>query len=79
MTELMELNGIADQIPSMGGNEIGSVLRDLARQAPADTSIVEVGAWLGAGTAQLALGVRERQRSSDVALQAENAPFRDLL
>ena len=66
----MELNGIADQIPSMGGNEIGSVLRDLARQAPADTSIVEVGAWLGAGTAQLALGVRERQRSSDVALHS---------
>ena len=31
-------------------------------------SIVEVGTWLGAGTAQLALGIRERARPSEVAL-----------
>ena len=45
-----------------------SVLRNLARHAPAGTSIVEVGTWLGAGTAQLALGIRERARPSEVAL-----------
>ena len=68
MTKFVDLDGIADRIPSMGGKEIGPLLRDLASHAPADTSIVEVGAWLGAGTAQLALGIRDRRRPWDVAL-----------
>jgi hypothetical protein len=55
-----ELEIAASQFPSMGGTEIGPFLRDLVRKAPANTAIVEVGSWLGAGTAQLALGVRDR-------------------
>ncbi len=50
----------AAQFPSMGSKEIGPFLRKLAREAPLNTSIVEVGSWLGAGTAQLALGIRDR-------------------
>ena len=51
----------------MGGTTIGPFLRLLASQAPADSSIVEVGTWLGAGTAYLALGVRDRNdRSVDI-------------
>ena len=68
MTDSMDLYAMANRIPSMGGREIGPVLRNLARHAPAGTSIVEVGTWLGAGTAQLALGIRERARPSEVAL-----------
>ena len=54
----------------MGGTEIGPLLRRAARQAPADTSVVEVGCWLGAGTAQLALGIRERQSARRVQLHS---------
>jgi hypothetical protein len=54
----------------MGGKEIGPFLRGLARQAPSDTAIVEVGSWLGAGTAQLALGVRERGADQSVGICA---------
>ena len=50
---------IADRIPSMGGMEIGPALREFARAAGPNKAIVEVGCWLGAGTAQLALGVLE--------------------
>ncbi len=52
----------------MGGTQIGYALREFARKAPGGTAIVEVGCWLGAGTAQLALGVRERPNPSDVSL-----------
>jgi hypothetical protein len=55
-----ELERRAAQIPSMGGREAGPLLRSLARDAPPNTAIVEVGSWLGSGTAQLAIGVRER-------------------
>ena len=55
------LHELAEKIPSMGGTEIGALLREAARNAPSNTAIVEVGCWLGAGTAQLALGIRERQ------------------
>lgn len=65
---VVDLYGIADQIPSMRGRRIGRLLRKLARDAPADTSVVEVGCWLGAGTAQLALGLRERGGAADVWL-----------
>jgi hypothetical protein len=56
----MDLERHAAAIPSMGGRQIGPILRNLARAAPADTAIVELGAWLGSGTAQLALGLRDR-------------------
>ena len=63
-----DLKAVADQIPSMGGRKIGAWLRQAARDAPSNTSIVEVGCWLGAGTAQLALGIRERPCPKDVSL-----------
>jgi hypothetical protein len=63
-----ELEQLALQIPSMGGTEIGAQLREAARRAPPKTSIVEVGSWLGAGTAQLALGLREREPDSAIGI-----------
>ena len=62
------LSDLARQIPSMGGSEIGSLLRKAALEAPNDTAIVEVGCWLGAGTAQLALGIRDRAEPDRIAL-----------
>ena len=44
-------------IPSMGGQAIGPDLVKYAKQVD-DGVIVEIGAWLGAGTAYLALGAR---------------------
>ena len=66
--ELKELYRLADEIPSMGGTEIGPVLRDYARKAPDKTAVVEVGCWLGAGTAQLALGIRERTNGANLRI-----------
>ena len=64
----MDLTDLAARIPSMGGTEIGPLLRHVAGSAPADTSIVEVGCWLGAGTAQLALGIQDRQSDGHAEL-----------
>jgi hypothetical protein len=55
-----DLEQYAAGFPSMGGALNGRLLRGLAARAPADTAIVEVGTWLGAGTAQLALGLAGR-------------------
>ena len=66
--EIERLEEIAEKIPSMGGFEWRWVLRELSAKAPAGTSIVEVGSWLGAGTAQLALGLRTREGSRAVQL-----------
>ena len=52
----MNLERHADTIPSMGSAAIGPWLRRWASEC--STNIVEVGSWLGAGTAQLALGAR---------------------
>ena len=65
---MVDLNDIADGIPSMGGRKLGSLLRRLACDALSGTSIVEVGCWLGAGTAQLALGIKDRERPGEVSL-----------
>ena len=46
----------AESFPSMGGREIGGRLECLAAAVPAGQAIVEVGSWLGSGTAHLALG-----------------------
>jgi hypothetical protein len=62
-----DLVELADRIPSMGGRQIGHFLRKAAEDAPPGTAIVEVGTWFGSGTAQLALGVRQR-RAVDVAI-----------
>ena len=64
-----DLEAAVARIPSMGGRKLGPLLREAARRAPGGTAIVEVGSWLGAGTAQLALGIRGRQRP-DVALHS---------
>jgi hypothetical protein len=47
-------------IPSMGGRQIGPFLQRAAAAVPDGMAIVEVGTWLGAGTAELARGVQGR-------------------
>jgi len=66
---LAELESVAAEIPSMGGLQIGAHLRKAAREdALPGTAIVELGSWLGAGTAQLALGLRERPDSDGIEI-----------
>lgn len=62
---LDELSRKADSFPSMGGVELGPFLRRLGRDADPDAAIVEVGVWLGAGTAQIAYGLAERRLSGE--------------
>src|SRR5262245_66502353 len=68
-----DLEVLADQIPSMGGATIGAFLRLLARQAAAGSAIVEVGTWLGSGTARLALGVRDRGPEASLDIHCYDA------
>lgn len=51
-----ELRRYAKTFPSQGGVEIGPWLEKYAAGVPAGSAIVEVGCWLGGGTAHLALG-----------------------
>lgn len=53
-----DLEQQAARIPSMGGREIGPFLRQAASEVGVGQCIVEIGAWMGAGTAQMALGAR---------------------
>lgn len=55
-SEVTHLEDAAARIPCMGAKKIGTILRQAAAEVPAGSCIVEVGAWLGAGTAQLAMG-----------------------
>lgn len=59
----MSLHRIAAALPGMGGVQIGPVLEQLASDVPEGQAIVEVGCWLGAGTAHLALGARDNGTS----------------
>lgn len=43
----------------MGGSELRDYFRQVLPSLPAGSNIVEIGCWLGAGTAQLALAIRE--------------------
>lgn len=68
-SETERLEQLAEQIPSMGGLKIGDFLRGAARDdAIPGTAIVELGSWLGSGTAQLALGLRDRKDDHGIAI-----------
>lgn len=54
-----DLHAYAKTFPSQGGVEIGPWLEKYASEVPLGSAIVEVGCWLGAGTAHLALGAME--------------------
>jgi len=51
-----ELRKLAESIPSQGGKEIGLWLERYAAWVPDNSAIVEMGSWLGSGTAFLAMG-----------------------
>lgn len=60
---LEQLEKQALEIPSMGGRSIGGFLQKAVLAARPGTNIIEIGAWLGAGTAQLAIGALKRTDS----------------
>jgi hypothetical protein len=51
-------------IPSMGGREMGPVYNRFIEAMPDGLDVVEVGAWLGAGTYELASAMREHGHKS---------------
>lgn len=56
------------QIPEMGGRRIGGFLREWAEKAPDGADIVELGTWLGAGTAQMATGLQSRPDAHNIRI-----------
>lgn len=61
-----KLEEIANSIPSQGGREIGYYLRDRAAKVKEGCDIVEVGSWLGAGTAQICLGILDGKNDASL-------------
>lgn len=53
---MTDLRAVAASLPHMGSVYVGPVLEQLASEVPEGQAIAEVGCWLGAGTAWLALG-----------------------
>ncbi|MFC4351805.1 class I SAM-dependent methyltransferase [Fodinicurvata halophila] len=70
-TTAASLEDIAARIPSMGGHIIGDRLRRSAAQVEAGRNIVEIGSWLGSGTAYLALGVRDSGKDTPLHVYDE--------
>lgn len=62
----MTLDEYAASIPSMGGRQIGPHIRQAVSRMPENTAIVELGTWMGAGTAQAALGVMESGQNNPI-------------
>lgn len=56
MTDIKEIEALAEKIPNQGGHGISEQLQSYSSLIPAKTSIVEVGVWMGAGTSHLAIG-----------------------
>ena len=56
---LESLRAGARKLPSQGGAEIGAWLEKYASEVPKGSAIVELGCWLGAGTAFLAIGANQ--------------------
>jgi hypothetical protein len=65
-TDISSLEDTAARIPSMNTPFAKALLRDFAASAPNDAAIVEIGTWLGSGTAQLALGITERDQAVSI-------------
>jgi hypothetical protein len=63
---MIDLAKEAEKIPSMGGRQIGQHIREAVFAAPDNTAIVELGTWMGAGTAQAALAVMESGKSMPI-------------
>lgn len=61
-----DLLALALAIPDMGAHRHARLFHDMAARVQAGQTIVEVGAWLGASTAHLALGVRTSGRGVPV-------------
>jgi hypothetical protein len=51
-------------IPSMGGREMGPAFNRFIEVMPYGLDVVEVGAWLGAGTYELATAMKEHGHSA---------------
>lgn len=61
---LKKIKEAADQIPSMGGREMGEAYDRYISQMRDGLDVVEIGAWLGAGTAQLAMSMYKHKKST---------------
>jgi hypothetical protein len=67
---LEELEIHAKSIPSMGGARLGPFLDNKVKNIRPNTTIVEVGSWLGAGTAQIALSLLKNDMQDSITIHA---------
>lgn len=54
------------KIPSMGGRQLGPVYDKYIAEMDDGLNIVEAGAWLGAGTAQILISMYERKKLNSI-------------
>jgi hypothetical protein len=58
MAEILKnLEEAAQSIPSMGGKELADSFNRYIAEMPNGLDVIEIGAWLGAGTSQMALAL----------------------
>ena len=63
---MIDLAEYAKTFPSMGGRQIGEHIRNAVKQIPDGVAIVELGTWMGAGTAQAALAVVDYEKDNPI-------------
>jgi hypothetical protein len=63
---MIDLTEYAQTFPSMGGRQIGEHIREAVKRIPDGTAIVELGTWMGAGTAQAALAVMDYEKDNPI-------------
>jgi hypothetical protein len=61
--ETSKIKKMIEKIPSMGGRQLGDDFDKYVCAMPNGLSIVEMGAWLGAGTAQIALAMYKHEKN----------------
>lgn len=60
---IIKLESIAEKIPSMGGKELGPLFDKYISEMDNGLNVVEIGAWLGAGTSQIALAMYRHEKN----------------
>lgn len=61
-----ELEKHIEKIPSMGGRQIGHHIEEAVSKLKPDENIIELGTWLGAGTAQIAMALKKQGKNNKI-------------
>ena len=70
--EASEIKYKIDKIPSMGGRQLGADFDKYVSAMSNGLAIVEMGAWLGAGTAQIAYAMMKHGKDKSTLYSVDS-------